>query len=141
MRESPYFKALQTALHGAGVPYGYAITVSSTAAAVAGQHGPPRPGEILLFALGATIGYGGLVAATWETGGEADRPLTRSPYRVRAGIVHLAAIGLAICAALLIARLDSIAAWPLATLAATLLYLAISSVEVAALEHESEPES
>jgi hypothetical protein len=71
---------------------------------------------------------------TGESGGEAKKPLSRSPHLVRAGVVHLAAIGTAIAAAVLIAQIPSTAAWLLASLAATLVYLTVSSVEVATVE-------
>ncbi len=136
IRESAYFRALQTALHGAALPYGYAVTVWSAGSALAGEHGVPTEAEIFLFAVGASSAYGGLTLLTGESGGEAEKPLSRSPHLVRAGLVHLAAIGAAITAALLIAQIPSSAAWLLATLAATLLYLGVSSVEVAAVERE-----
>lgn len=134
IRESAYVRALQTALYGAGLPYGYAITVWSTGSALAGEHGVPTEAEIFLFAVGATSAYGGLMLLTGESGGEAKKPLSRSPHLVRAGVVHLAAIGTAIAAALLIAQIPSTAAWLLASLAATLVYLTVSSVEVATVE-------
>ena len=138
MRESAYFRALQTALHGAGVPYGYAVTVWSTGAALAGEHGVPTTAEIFLFAAGATSAYGGLRLLTWETGGEAQTPLPRSPNLARAGVVHVVSIGAAIVAALLIARIPGSVAWLLAMLASTLLYLGVSSVEVATVESDDE---
>ena len=73
---------------------------------------------------------------TQATEGEAGTQLTRSPHLIRAGAIHVAAIALAIGAAALIARIESVLAWPLATFAATLLYLGVSSVEKALLEHE-----
>lgn len=136
MRESPYLQALQTGLHGAGLPYGYAITVWSTGSALAGQHGMASVGHIFLFAAGAVGAYGGLTFLTWETEGEAEKPLTRSPRRVRAGLVHVGAIALAITSAVLIAKIPSDVAWLLAPLAATLVYLAVSSVEVGLVEGE-----
>ena len=141
LRESPYFRALQTALHGVGVPYGYAVSVWATGSALLGEHGPPSTPEIFLFAVGATTAYGGLRLLTWETGKEADRPITKSPNLLRAGIVHLAAIAAAIAGALLIAKVDGTAAWFLATLVSTLLYLGIMSVEVAAVEKDGEEAS
>ncbi len=134
LRESAYLKALQTALHGAGLPYGYAVTVWSTGAALAREHGMPSVIEIFLFAAGATAAYGGLVLLTGETAGEAEKPLARSPHLVRAGLVHLTAIGAAITTALLVAEIQGSVAWLLATFAATLVYLAVSSVEVATVE-------
>ncbi len=134
MRESAFFRALQTTLHGAGLPYGYAITVWATGSALAGDHGAPTEVEIFLFAAGATGAYSGLKLLTWETEGKADKPLTASPHPVRAGLVHLAAIGAAITAALLIAQIPGSVAWLLASLAATVVYLGVSSVEVATVE-------
>jgi len=136
MQESAYFRALQTTLHGAGLPYGYAITVWSTGAALSGAHGGgPTNVEIMLFALGATSAYSALKVLTWETEGEAEKPLAASPRPLRAGVVHLTAIISAIAAALLIAKIPGSVAWVLAPLAATVAYLSVSSAEVAAVEH------
>lgn len=134
IRESAYLRALQTALHGAGLPYGYAVTVWSAGSVVAREHGMPTEAEVFLFAVGAASAYGGLMLLTGDTGGEATKQLTRSPHVVRAGLVHLAAIGAAITAALLIAQIPGSAAWLLATFAATVLYLGVSSIEVATVE-------
>jgi len=46
-------RALETALHCAGLPYGYAITVWSTGAVLIDAHGPPSVGRVFLFAAGA----------------------------------------------------------------------------------------
>ncbi|MDQ3871242.1 MAG: hypothetical protein M3301_06470 [Chloroflexota bacterium] len=137
MREAAYFRALQTVLHGTGLPYGYAITVWSTGSTVTAARGMPSVPNIFLFALGATIAYGGLMLLTWETQEEAERPITHSPNRVRAGLIHVAAIGSAIAAAYLVSQIDSDVVWPLASLAATLTYLGVSSVEIALVERSS----
>ena len=128
-------RALHTSVHGAGLPYGYALTVWSTGAMVSGQHGMPKVGAVFLFAAGATVAYGALRLLTWNTGEEAHRPLTRSPNVVRAGAIHVVAIGLALSAGALLARIHGDVAWLLGPLAATLAYLGISSVEVALVEH------
>ncbi len=134
-----YLRALETALHGAGLPYGYAITVWSTGAVMIGAHGPPSVGEVFLFAGGAASAYGGLRLLTETTEGEAGTQMTRSSHLVRAGAIHLTAIALAIGAAVLIARIHSVLAWPLATFAATALYLGVSSVEKALIDRERKP--
>ncbi len=136
MRESSYLQAIQTVLHGAGLPYGYAITVWTTGSALAGERGMPSLDDVYLFAAGAMAAYGGLTFLTWETEGEAQRPLTRSPRRVRAGLFHVAAIAVAITSAALIADLAGGVAWLLAPFVATLLYFGVSSVEVALVESE-----
>lgn len=138
MRQSYFLQAIQTALHGAGLPYGYAITVWATGATLAGEQGVPSLVDTYLFAAGAVLAYGGLTFLTWATDGEAQHQLTRSPRRVRAGLLHVAAIMLAVTSAALIARISSGAVWLVAPLVATLLYLAVPSVEVALVESERE---
>lgn len=137
MRGSTYLRALETALHGAGLPYGYAITVWSTGAVLTGAQGKPSVGDVFLFAAGAATAYGGMRFLTQATEGEAGTQLTRSPHLIRAGAIHVTAIALALGAAALIARIGSVVAWPLATFAATLLYLGVSSVEKALIDRES----
>ena len=134
MEGSTYLRSLETALHGAGLPYGYAVTTWSTGAAVAGSRGMPELGSVFLFAAGAASGYGLLRHLTRAVEGEAQSQLTRSPKLVRAGAIHVAAIGLAIAAAALIAKIPSDVAWPLASLAGTVLYLGVSSLEISFTE-------
>ncbi len=138
MRESYYLRAVQTALHGVGLPYGYAITVWSTGTALLAERGIPSLVEIYLFAAGGVAAYGGLTLLTWATEGEAQQPLTRSPRRLRAGLLHVGAIVVAITSASLIATISSAAVWLIAPLVATLLYLGIPSVEVALVEHRDD---
>ncbi len=137
MRESPYPRALDTALHGAGLPYGYAITVWSTGATVTGAQGKPSVASVFLFAAGAAGAYGVLRVLTKPAEGDAQNLLTRSPHLIRAGLIHLAAIALAIASAVLIGQIPSGATWSLASFAATLLYFGVSSVEMALLEREA----
>ena len=58
MQPSAYLRALETALHGAGLPYGYAVTVWSTGAVLIGAHGTPSVGRVFLFAAGAASASG-----------------------------------------------------------------------------------
>jgi len=135
---STWLRALETALHGAGLPYGYAITVWSTGATLADAHGPASLSRIFLFAGGAVGAYGCLRFLTETVGGEAGTALTRSSHLVRAGAIHVFAIALAITAAALIARIDSAVAWGLASFAVTVIYLGVSSLEMALLAREKE---
>jgi len=131
-----WLRALETALHGAGLPYGYAITVWSTGAVLVDAHGPASTGRVLLFAAGAASAYGCLRFLAETVEGEANTALTRSTRLVRAGAIHVLAIAVAISAAALIAQIDSAVSWLLASFAATVLYLGVSSVEMALLAHE-----
>ena len=134
--DSRYLRALETALHGAGLPYGYSVMLWSTGAVTIGSRGKPSVGAVFLFAAGAATAYGLLRFLSRATEGEADAQLTRSPHLFRAGALHVAAIAAAIGSAALIAKIPSVVAWPLASLAGTLLYLGVSSLEIALLERE-----
>lgn len=105
--------------------------VWSTGAALIGEHGKASLAAIFLFAGGAATAYGSLKALTANTQQAAETPLAKSPHPVRAGLLHVCAIGLAITAALAIARIPGDTAWFLAPLLATLVSLSGSSVEVA----------
>jgi len=136
--DSPFFRAVETSVHGAGLPYGYAITVWSTGAALIGEHGPAKPGFIFMFAGGAAAAYGVLKVLTWKTQQEAERPLTKSPHPVRAGLIHVGAIALAIAAAVAVAEISGDIPWFLASFCATLVYLSGSSIEVALVEDDGD---
>jgi hypothetical protein len=83
MRGAAYLRALETAFHCAGLPYGYAITVWSTGAVLIDAHGPPSVGRVFLFVAGAPSAFGGLRFLTETTEGEAGTQLTRSPHSTR----------------------------------------------------------
>jgi hypothetical protein len=137
MRGSPYLRALDTGLHGGGLPYGYAITVWSTGTTITGAQGKPSTASVFLFASGAAAAYGALRLMTKHAEGDGQKLLTRSPHLVRAGFLHVLAIGLAIASAALIGQIPSGVTWPLASFAATLLYFGVTSVEMALLEGEA----
>lgn len=137
MRDSALFRAIETSVQGAGLPYGYAITVWSTGSVLVGEHGKASVLATFLFAAGAIVAYGTLKVLTWHTDEPAEKPLAKSPRPVRAGIMHIGAIALAISAALAAAQVSGEAAWLLAPLASTFVYLSGSSVEVALVEDDS----
>lgn len=136
MRDSPLLRAIETSVQGAGLPYGYAITVWATGSVLVGEHGKASILATFLFAAGAVAAYGTLKVLTWNTRKEAEKPLAKSPHPVRAGLMHVCAIGLAISAALAAAQVPGEPAWLLAPFSSTLVYLSGSSVEVALVEHD-----
>lgn len=136
MRESPLLRAIETSVQGAGLPYGYAITVWSTGSVLVGEHGTASLPATCLFVAGAIVAYGTLKVLTWKTSKEAEKPLAKSPHPIRAGLIHICAIALAISAALGGAQAPEGAAWALAPFAATFVYLSVSSVEVALVEED-----
>ncbi|HET6570000.1 MAG TPA: hypothetical protein VFG58_00720 [Solirubrobacterales bacterium] len=121
-------QALTTVLRGSAVPYGYTLTVLSSHSIVSHSHGPPSVFDILLFVVGAIAAFAmlGLLAERL-----APEPLELGHAdMIRAGVIHVVAIGLAFGAATLIALIPGVAAWPLASFAATTLYLFVASLEI-----------
>jgi hypothetical protein len=121
-------QALTTVLRGSAVPYGYTLTVLASHSILANRHGGPDVIEILLFVAGAIVGFATLAAVAQS---RSQRPL--QPGRgdvIRAGMIHVFAIGAAFGASVLIALIPGLLAWPLGAFAATVLYLSIVSLEI-----------
>ncbi|MEW6581355.1 MAG: hypothetical protein AB1416_01160, partial [Actinomycetota bacterium] len=98
-------------------PYGYTVSIWSTGAVVAHEHGLPGVGQVFLFAAGALLGFGALAVAARGTA-TMDTGDVRA--RIVAGALHWFAVGVAVGVAALLARLPAVAAWPLGSLVATL---------------------
>ncbi len=121
-------EALATVLRGSAVPYGYTLTVLSSHSIISHSHGAPTVLDILFFVIGAIAAFVLLALISQRM---APRPLpTEHGDLVKAGMVHVFAIGAAFGATVLIGFIPGIAAWPLAAFAATALYLSIASLEI-----------
>lgn len=121
--------ALLTVLRGSAVPYGYTLTVLASHSIVADRQGGPDVPEILVFVIGAMLGFATLAQIAEHRGlGRAPAPGRRD--LIHAGMIHVFAIGAAFAAAVLISFVPGIAAWGLAAFAATVLYLTITSLEI-----------
>ncbi len=132
---SPYLVGLASALHGAGLPYGFTITVFASGQGLVHFHGPPDVALLFLFAAGAAAAYGLLKLVSRRAVAPLGRPLGASPRPLRAGFIHVIAINLAIGSAMLAGDLlPAVAAWPLAALFATLIYLSLIGVEMTLME-------
>jgi hypothetical protein len=121
-------QALTTVLRGSAVPYGYTLTVLASHSILANRHGGPDVVEILCFVVGAMLGFAVLAAIAQSRSG---RPL--QPGRgdlIRAGMIHVFAIGAAFGTSVLIALIPGLIAWGLGAFAATVLYLSIVSLEI-----------
>lgn len=121
-------KALTTVLRGSAVPYGYTLTVLASHSILSHSHGAPTILDILLFVIGAIAAFTalGLIARRL-----APRPLsTGRGDLIRAGTIHVFAIGAAFLATVLIGLIPGAVAWALGSFAATSLYLAIASLEI-----------
>ena len=134
-----YLVGIRSALHGAGLPYGFTITVFCSGQGLVHFHGRPGVGLLLLFAAGSASGYGLLKLLSRRAAVPLGRQLGASSHTLRAGFVHIAAIGLAIGSAMVAgAALPPIAAWPMGGCLATFIYLSSVAVEMALMESEQD---
>src|SRR3954447_24501689 len=126
-----YRAGVETALHGSALPYGFALTVWGSGQVLIGQRGSPTIGLVFLFAAGGAAAWGLLRIISRGASQASGLQLASSPHLVRAGAIHVAAIGGGIGAAALIANIGSGVAWPLGAFAAIGVYLCVSAVEMA----------
>jgi hypothetical protein len=131
-----YAAALVSVLSRSALPYGYTISVWTSGEVLKHDLGSPDVVEIWLFLAGAVAAFSALgVLATLAR----PRPAKPSPYQLlRAGTTQALAVGGALGATCAIGLIHAVGAWPLASFAATGVYLAIASLEVRELS-ESEP--
>lgn len=126
-------RAFATMVSASAAPYGYTVTVWSSGALLIHYHHAPAVWEIFLLAAGAVSAF----ASLWLLGrGAIERaePFSQGAARALAGALDVFAAGLAIGAAALIAMIPGWIAWPLASYAATTLYLVVASVQLAVAE-------
>lgn len=122
--------ALTTIVAASAAPYGYTVSVWSTGAVLIHFHSFPNVADVCLFAAGALSGYAlvGLLAGLKL---ETKVAPTVGPPRLLFGMLHWLAVGIALGAAFLLAQIPDWVAWPLASLAATTLYLTGAAAELA----------
>jgi hypothetical protein len=123
-----YASAMRTVLRGSALPYGYTVTLWSTGAVTLGRHGPPGVGYVFLFAAGAIVAFAAV--ALLGRLGASEALDTRPGDLLATGVTHVAGVGAGIGAAALIAKLSGGVAWPLASFAATVVYLLLASLEL-----------
>jgi hypothetical protein len=136
MLRGTYASGLASALHAAGLPYGYTVTVWSSGQVLIDLHGTPAIWLVLLYAAGAVTAYGTLKWATKDIEPSSSQ-LAASPHVVRAGAVHVAAIAAAIGASVVIGLSPEGLAFPLTGFAVTVVYLGGASLELGLRERET----
>jgi hypothetical protein len=122
MGNPSYGGALRTTLQATAAAYGYTLTTASTIAVLVSSHGTPDTLDVALFAFGGLAAFGLLEAAVIVMRPE-DEPSPRSPLGF-AGALNVAAVSAALAAAAGLAHaVDAEAAWLLAPMASTALYM------------------
>lgn len=122
--------AFGTMVAASAAPYGYTVSIWSSGAVLMNHHGTPGVFEVFAFAVGALTGFAllGILAHRALAQGE---PMGHGRDRVVVGMLHWFAVGAAVGAAALLAKIHGWVAWPLGSFAATTLYLLGASAQLA----------
>lgn len=129
MKGSAYRRALATVVRRSALPYGYTLTIWASGAVLEHAHGTPDVAETFLFVLGGVAGF---ILVGLASRIERNPPVEpQSGDLVRTGFIQAAAVGLGLGAAALLATVDGLTAWALASLVATGVYLAVAGAELA----------
>ena len=122
--------ALGTTVAATAAPYGYTISIWSSGAVLMRVHGIPPTAAVLAFVGGAVLAFG--LLRSLARGALAGAEIVGHPGdRAHAGAMNWIAAGAATGAAALIAELDAVVAWPLASFAATMIYVLCASAQLA----------
>jgi hypothetical protein len=114
------------AVRHAGLPYGYTLTVWSTAQATIAAHGTPAVGLIALFAVGAVTAYRLLRAATSGVATDEKGPPPGSHPGLRGWLIQAAAVAGPVALMAVAAPLLPVGVcWPLAGIATVLGYIGV----------------
>jgi hypothetical protein len=129
-RQPSLYAAFATMLEASAAPYGYTITIWSSGAVLMHFRGMPAVVDVFAFLAGAVAGFT-LLGALGRPFIKRAKPLPPGPPSVWAGAMDWLAVGLAVGAAALIAKIPSWVAWPAASLTATVVYLGAATLQLA----------
>lgn len=124
--------ALSTLLVASAAPYGYTLAIWGSGAMLVRSHGVPDVGDVFMFVAGAIAGFNLLGLSAEETINR-TMPIERRGDRLLGGVLDWIAVGAAVGAASLLAEIHSWVPWLVAPLVATVLYLFVASLQLAAL--------
>lgn len=128
-----YRHSLRKAVGTSAGPYGYTLTIWTTGAVLIHARGVPGTLEALLFMLGNVVGFALVGAAAFRSGPTGVSHGTSHP--VLWGSFHFVPVAASIGAASLVAALvDGSAAWPVAGLVATSIYLVSVGAQITFFE-------
>src|SRR3954447_8536844 len=98
--------ALGTIVAASAAPYGYTVTLWCSGAVLMRSHGTPHVAEVFAFLAGALAGFGLMAFVAHGALGRAEL-LDDADDRVRAGTLHVLAVGGAVGAVALLAEIHS----------------------------------
>ncbi|HEY5332326.1 MAG TPA: hypothetical protein VIJ21_02180 [Solirubrobacterales bacterium] len=131
-----YRDHLQAVIAATAAPYGYTLTIWTTAAIVSDAAGPPDGLKAVLFLGGALLAFASIGTVAH---GRVDAVLSADRSReVRLwGALHIPAIGLAIAeTTAIVAFVNGPSAFPLTGFAVTFTYVAVIAAQFTFAEHD-----
>lgn len=128
--------ALHLVLERSALPYGYTLTIWSSAAMLMHRHGAPVPLDVFLFLLGGGMGFAAI--ALVARGLSAEPLETGSRQMHLTGALQGVSVVAAVAAADLVAQISGEAAWPVGSFAVTVIFL-LSTAFIAALMSAEAP--
>ncbi|HTU86513.1 MAG TPA: hypothetical protein VMF57_13115 [Solirubrobacteraceae bacterium] len=131
--------SLATIVPASAAPYGYTLSIWSTGALLLRSHGTPSTADTLMFVAGAIAGFN-LLGAIAVGDIRHTRSVERRQDRVLAGVLDWVALGAVLAVVFAISRIHGSAPWILGPLAATIVYLLVASLQLAALIVERAPD-
>lgn len=134
-----YARGLKTSITENAVAYGYSVSITVALAATISLVERPDALDLFLFVLGAAVSFALVeLAATWFL-----REVRPEPEEVAevGSILSIFSIGLALGAAVLVGSfIKGWIAWPLASFAASLVYVVTRGIEIGVSAPEEEDE-
>jgi hypothetical protein len=130
-----YRHSLRKAVGTSAGPYGYTLTIWTTGAVLIHARGVPSTLEALLFMFGAVMAFAGVGAIAFRAAPSVHGKATSHP--VLWGSFHFVPVAASIGAATLVAHfITGTAAWPMAGLTGTALYLTFVAAQIMFFEEQ-----
>lgn len=132
-----FARGLRTSISGNAMAYGYSVSITVALAATTTLVERPGVLDLFLFLVGAAVSFAAVeLAATWTL-----RDVRPEPEEIAeiGSILSIFSIGLAFGAAVLVGSfVKTWLAWPLASFAATLVYVLTRGIEISVSAAEEE---
>jgi hypothetical protein len=132
-------RGIDAALEGAGLPYGYTLTIWGGGQVMIVEYGKPSVAAVFGVVLGAAAAFGALKLRSYGISSQVSpSQLASDQHALRTGVIHVATIAAAVGAVALIALIDAWVVWPLGGFAATLVYFVGTGAAMALHERDEQ---
>jgi len=130
-------RGIDAALEGAGLPYGYTLTIWGGGQLMIVEYGKPSVAAVFGVVLGAAAAFGVLKLRSYGIASQVSpSQLASDEHALRTGVIHVATIAAAVGAVALVALIDTWVVWPLGGFIATLVYFVGTGAAMALHERD-----